>query len=68
MTLADWMRRESKTREEVADCLRVSEASVCRYLTGARMPRSSVMLRIKSMTRNEVTADDFLAPPIEAAA
>ncbi len=60
MTLNDWMRHNDKSREEVAETLGVSVVSVGRYLTGERSPRDEIIIKIKSMTQNLVTADDFL--------
>lgn len=62
------MRRNGKSREDIAEALNVSLVSVCRYLSGARTPKDEVMVKIKTMTRNQVTADDFLPAESEAAA
>lgn len=61
------MIREGKSRPDVAKALGVSEVSVGRYLTGERRPKPLVMLKIKSMTGNAVTSDDFLDQTLVAA-
>lgn len=68
MTLSDWMRRNDKDRDSVAAELGVSVVSVGRYLTGERTPRPEILIKIKSMTQNLVTADDFLSAASERAA
>lgn len=68
MTLADWMIRYDKDRDEVAAELGVSVVSVGRYLTRERTPRPEILIKIKSMTQNLVTADDFLSASSERAA
>ena len=54
------MLRNDKSREDIAEKLGVSVVSVGRYLTGERLPRPETLIKIKSMTQNLVTADDFL--------
>lgn len=68
MTLDEWMRRTGRDRDEVAAELGVSVVSVGRYLTGARVPRDKVIIKIKHMTQNLVTADDFLRAETASAA
>jgi len=61
MTLNDWMVANRKSREDVAGLLGVSVVSVGRYLTGERIPKPKVLMKIKHMTDDTVTADSFLA-------
>lgn len=49
-----------KSREQVAAVLDVTEVSICRYLSGERRPKPTIMRKIKAMTHEQVTADDFL--------
>lgn len=68
MKLDAWMQSTGRRREDVAEELRVSVVSVGRYITGERIPRPEIIVRIKIMTGNAVTADDFLPPQKCAAA
>lgn len=59
MKLHDWMRKNKKTPEDIADRLGVHAVSVRRYLTGARIPHQGVMKDIRALTKGKVTALDF---------
>lgn len=65
MTLGEWMSSNRKKRDEVAATLGVSVVTVGRYLTGTRIPDRKIIPKIKNMTGNSVTYDDFL--PVEQA-
>jgi len=60
MTLREWMVVNKKSRDDVAAVLDVSVVSVGRYLTGERVPKAAIIRKIKAMTQEQVTADDFL--------
>jgi len=54
------MVANNKSRDDVAAILNVSVVSVGRYLTGDRLPKPKIVRKIKAMTGDQVTADDFL--------
>lgn len=49
-----------KSRDDVAAFLDISVVSVGRYLSGERLPKPKIIRKIKVMTGDQVTADDFL--------
>lgn len=61
MTLNDWMVANRKSRDDVARLIGVSVVSVGRYLTGERIPKTKILMKIKHITGNQVTADSFLS-------
>lgn len=64
MTLAQFLTEKGMSRGEFAALLGVSEVTVGRYITGARMPRRSRLAEIRMLTRGVVTPDDFVGERI----
>jgi predicted transcriptional regulator len=62
MTLAQWLRLASVSQADFARMIGVTQATVCRYAAGARIPRRAMMARIEQATGGQVTAADFYAP------
>lgn len=54
------MVANKKSRDDVAAVLEISVVSVGRYLSGERLPKPKIIRKIKAMTKDQVTADDFL--------
>jgi transcriptional regulator with XRE-family HTH domain len=67
MQLDEWMRRNGKTYQDVADALGVDDVTIGRYARGERRPRWDVLTRLVEVTGGDVTANDFLPPPEQAA-
>lgn len=59
MKLGEWLTSKGKTNADFATMLGVDESSVSRYVNG-RMPRKPILVRIMSITENQVTANDFV--------
>jgi predicted transcriptional regulator len=62
MTLAQWLRRAAVSQADFARMIGVTQATVCRYVAGTRIPRRAIMTRIEQVTGGQVTAADFYAP------
>jgi transcriptional regulator with XRE-family HTH domain len=60
MQLHTYLKLKNITTAEFADLIRVSQAAVSRYATGARRPEWDVLERIVRETDGAVTANDFL--------
>lgn len=64
MTLAEWIDRSEMSRTSVAEALGVSPAYVTNLCSPqANWPGRDLMVRIRELTKGEVTANDFLPPP-----
>lgn len=61
MSFKEWLKSKGLTEQAAADMISVSQAAVHRYCTG-RVPRPAVILRIKKVTRGEVTEIDWYNP------
>ena len=59
MKIEEWMQRENKTQQEVADALGVSQGVVSLWLKGERLPRPENMQKIVELTGGEVQPNDF---------
>jgi DNA-binding transcriptional regulator YdaS (Cro superfamily) len=73
MTLAQWLQLASVSQADFARVIGVTQATVCRYAAGTRIPRRAMMVRIQEATGGKVTPADFYAaaeqpPPQQAAA
>lgn len=71
MKLADWIKRERKTRVEVAEYLGVSPPYITNLCSDEPCwPSRDVVARLIELTGGEVSAPDFLptAPREDAAA
>ena len=60
MTLEQYIKRTQLSRTQIAALLKTTEATVSRYITGARFPRAYMLDRIFKVTGGKVTANDFL--------
>jgi transcriptional regulator with XRE-family HTH domain len=67
MTLSEYLQVERLKPSEFANRIRVRKRTVNRYLTGDRIPRRSIMMRIIKVTGGRVTADSFLPVRLVAA-
>lgn len=59
MDLRDWMKNHDMTQGQVAAALGLTQAAVCRYLSG-RTPTPSIMVAIHKLTGTEVSPNDFV--------
>lgn len=59
--LADWMKREKVRPSSMAQQVGLAEGTVRKHMTGERFPEPSTVARYRSLTREEVGFDDFLA-------
>lgn len=60
MKLETYLAVTKKSRAEFAKNLGVTEASLCRYINGDRMPRPSLLKTIAHMTEGAVMPNDFV--------
>lgn len=59
MQLKEWIKKENKTQQEVADALNVAQGLVSSWCNGERLPRPENMQKITEYTGGEVTPNDF---------
>ena len=60
LTLGQWLRQARKNGRELAEVLGCNPATVSRYCTGARLPRTAEEYRrIYLATDGQVTPDSF---------
>lgn len=59
MQLNEWIEKEKKTQQEVADALGCGQADISRYCSGEAIPRPDRMQKITEYTGGEVTPNDF---------
>lgn len=59
MQLKEWIKKENKTQQEVADALGVAQGLVSSWCNGERLPRPENMQKITEYTNGEVTPNDF---------
>ena len=59
MKLATYLKNNELNAAEFAGQIDVHEKTVYRYLRGARIPNRQTILRIKTATKGQVTANDF---------
>lgn len=55
-----WREREGKRLEDVASEAGASPASISRIENRKQYPSLELVARLKSLSRNELSADDFL--------
>lgn len=60
MKLEIYLDVTKKSRSEFAKNLGVTEASLCRYINGDRMPRPSLLKKIAQTTAGAVMPNDFV--------
>jgi len=59
MTLSRYLEIKGIGKSDFARTLGVSPAAVSRYIRNARTPRKKILLKIETLTRGEVRAEDF---------
>lgn len=59
MNIKDWIEKEKKTQQEVADALGVTQCLVSLWCNGERLPRPENMQKIMDLTGGEVQPNDF---------
>ena len=59
MHLSEWIEKENKTQQEVADALGCGQADISRYCSGEAIPRPDRMAKIVELTGGEVQPNDF---------
>ena len=59
MQLTEWMEKNNKTQQEVADALGCCQADISRYCSGEQLPRPDRMQKIMEYTNGEVQPNDF---------
>ena len=47
--LNDYMQQNCISQKQLADTLKISESSVSRYLSGARVPNKNIMLKLSAL-------------------
>jgi transcriptional regulator with XRE-family HTH domain len=65
MTLDEYLTSTNTSRSDFAKEIGVSEVSICRYLSGDRIPDRDRMAKIALATGGAVTPNDFFAPRME---
>jgi len=61
MKLSKYLSDNSIEQQDFAKLIRVTGATVSRYVTGQRRPRRAVAKRIERVTDGEVTLQDIYA-------
>jgi len=59
MDLKKWREKQKKTQAEAARIFGVTPVTFCRWERGIRTPRPSMLRKIRKITENLVTANDF---------
>lgn len=67
MQLGEWLQSRNMSHDAFADLIGTDRSSVTKYVAGQRTPRPEVLVRIIDATGGEVTANDFLPSPPDAA-
>ena len=60
MKLSKFLETNGSSVEEFADKIGVTRQAVHLYMTGQRIPRKSVMVKIAKATKDQVMANDFM--------
>ncbi|MBB2959883.1 helix-turn-helix transcriptional regulator [Methylobacterium sp. R2-1] len=67
MRLADYLHQAEIKPSAFAERLGVTRQTLWRYMSGDRRPEWDVLERIRAETDGQVTPNDFLDGPVEAA-
>lgn len=71
MKLSDYLTSNAISRREFAATVGITEAALCRYISGIRTPRPQIVRAIMTASGGVVTPNDFIqlepAPTQEAA-
>lgn len=59
MTLEQYLIKKKISSSKFAEMIDVSRMTVDRYVTGDRIPKKDVMLKIKKATHGKVQPNDF---------
>ena len=59
MKLKEWIEKEHKTQQEVADAIGVAQGQVSAWCSGDKMPRPDNVRKIVEITHGEVQPNDF---------
>lgn len=59
MKLKEWIEKEHKTQQEVADAIGVAQGQVSAWCSGDKMPRPENIRKIVEYTGGEVQPNDF---------
>ena len=59
MLLSEWIEKNNKTQQEVADALGCGQCDISRYCSGEVIPRPDRMQKITEYTNGGVTPNDF---------
>lgn len=65
--LDSWRIRQGWSYSDLAREIAVTPQAARRYCLGFRLPEPAVMVRIRTTTKQAVTADSFVRPVAEAA-
>jgi transcriptional regulator with XRE-family HTH domain len=68
MTLREWIKAQKLSQREAAAMLDVHLVTLNRWLCGHLMPSRDALMRIRTVTEGQVTADSFLDGRIRAPA
>lgn len=68
MTLQTYLKKHGISIRQFADLIGVRRESARRYAAGERVPRPTVMRRIRDVTGGKVTADSFVDSNVDRAA
>jgi transcriptional regulator with XRE-family HTH domain len=60
MTLREWIKAQKLSQREAAAMLDVHLVTLNRWLCGHLMPSRDALMRIRTVTEGQVTADSFL--------
>lgn len=60
MKLSEYLRSNAVSRREFAAKVGITEAALCRYISGVRMPRPQIVRAIMSASGGTVTPNDFI--------
>lgn len=60
MKLADYLTTNAISRREFAAAVGITEAALCRYISGIRMPRPQIVRAIMTASGGIVTPNDFI--------
>lgn len=65
MKLAAYLKAEGLTQQEFANRVGISKRAVSMYAQGHRLPRPPILARIRKITNEQVTYDDFVSDETE---
>lgn len=60
MKLSEYLHTNAISRREFAAKVGITEAALCRYISGVRMPRPQIARAIMTASGGTVTPNDFI--------